>query len=67
MKRRKRCLHGMDIPRCVRRSREGRNMGFLELAAARYSVRSYSDRPIETEKMEKILKAGQLAPTAVNF
>lgn len=42
-------------------------MGFLELAAARYSVRSYSDRPIETEKMEKILKAGQLAPTAVNF
>ncbi|MEY8429591.1 nitroreductase family protein [Lachnospiraceae bacterium 48-42] len=42
-------------------------MGYLELAVARYSVRSYSERPIETEKMEKILKAGQLAPTAVNF
>ncbi|NBI17497.1 nitroreductase [Neglecta sp. X4] len=42
-------------------------MDFLELAADRYSVRSYSDRPIEPEKMERILKAGQLAPTAVNF
>lgn len=42
-------------------------MAFLELAADRYSVRSFSDRPIEPEKMDKILKAGQLAPTAVNF
>lgn len=42
-------------------------MEFLELAAGRYSVRAFSDRPIEPEKMEKILKAGQLAPTAVNF
>ena len=42
-------------------------MDFLELAADRYSVRSYSDRLIEPEKMERILKAGQLAPTAVNF
>ena len=33
-------------------------MDFLELAADRYSVRSYSDRPIEPEKMERILKAG---------
>ena len=42
-------------------------MDFLQLAADRYSVRSFSDRPIEQEKMEQILKAGQLAPTAVNF
>lgn len=42
-------------------------MGFLELAADRYSVRSFSDRPIEQEKMDKILKAAQLAPTAVNY
>lgn len=42
-------------------------MDFLQLAADRYSVRSFSDRPIEPEKMEQILKAGQLAPTAVNF
>ena len=42
-------------------------MDFLQLATDRYSVRSFSDRPIEPEKMEKILKAGQVAPTAVNF
>ena len=42
-------------------------MSFLELAAERYSVRSYSDRPVEQEKTSRILKAAQLAPTAVNF
>ncbi len=43
------------------------NMDFFELAQSRYSVRSFSDREIEPEKMEKILKAGQIAPTALNF
>ena len=42
-------------------------MDFLQLATDRYSVRSFSNRPIEPEKMEKILRAGQVAPTAVNF
>ena len=42
-------------------------MTFLELSEERYSVRSYSDRPIEQEKMNKILRAAQLAPTAVNY
>ena len=42
-------------------------MTFLELAENRYSDRSYSDRPIEQEKMDRILRAGQVAPTAVNF
>ena len=42
-------------------------MTFLELAENRYSVRSYSDRPIEQEKMDRILRAGQVAPTAVNY
>lgn len=42
-------------------------MDFMELAADRYSVRSFSDRPVEQEKIDKILKAAQLAPTAVNF
>lgn len=42
-------------------------MDFLQLATQRYSVRSFSDRPIEPEKMERILEAGQVAPTAVNF
>ena len=42
-------------------------MEFLELAAQRYSVRSFSDRPVEREKIDLILKAAQLAPTAVNY
>ena len=42
-------------------------MTFLELAENRYSVRSYSDKPIEPEKMDCILRAGQVAPTAVNY
>lgn len=40
---------------------------FLSLAKSRYSTRSFTDRRVEPEKLEKILKAGQAAPTAVNF
>ena len=40
---------------------------FLELATERFSVRSFSDRPIEDEKLELILQAAKVAPTAVNF
>ena len=32
----------------------------------RTSVRSYEERPVETEKIEKILKAAMAAPSAVN-
>ena len=42
-------------------------MDFMELAKERYSVRSYSGKPVEQEKIDLILKAAQLAPTAVNF
>ncbi len=42
------------------------NKDFLELAETRHSVRSFSNKPIETEKLEKILRAGQVAPTAAN-
>ncbi len=42
-------------------------MDFLEFAKERYSVRSFSQQPIEEEKMQKILQAGQVAPTALNF
>ena len=41
-------------------------MDFLQLMEQRYSVRSYSGKPIEQEKLDKILQAGRLAPTAVN-
>ena len=40
---------------------------FLELMEERYSVRSYSDRPVEDEKLQRILRAGQVAPTGCNF
>lgn len=40
---------------------------FLTLAKERYSVRSYSGRKVEPEKIEKILEAAKLAPTAVNY
>ena len=42
-------------------------MSFLELAKARYSVRSFQDRPIEEEHLNMILEAGRVAPTACNF
>ena len=41
-------------------------MTFQELARARYSVRSFKDAPIEQEKMDLILEAGRVAPTACN-
>lgn len=41
-------------------------MSFEDLLKERYSVRNFSDRPLEKEKLNKILEAGRLAPTAVN-
>lgn len=42
-------------------------MTFMELAEKRYSVRKFSSRPVEDEKLERILQAGRVAPTAKNF
>lgn len=42
-------------------------MDFLEIAKKRYSVRSYSDRKVEGEKLDKILQAAHIAPTAANL
>jgi nitroreductase len=41
-------------------------MDFLELAKKRYSVRAYQKRPVEQEKIDLILQAGRVAPTAAN-
>ena len=41
-------------------------MQFMDLAKARFSVRKYSDRMVEPEKLEQILEAGRMAPTAKN-
>ncbi|MDR1539159.1 MAG: nitroreductase family protein [Clostridiales bacterium] len=41
-------------------------MNFSQLSQKRYSVRSYKNDPIEPEKLNEILEAGRLAPTACN-
>ena len=39
-------------------------MDYFECIAARRSVRAYTSDPVEEEKLEKLLKAARLAPTA---
>ena len=41
-------------------------MYFEKLAAERYSLRKFSDRPVEPEKLLQILETGRNAPTAHN-
>ena len=41
-------------------------MEFLELATKRYSVRSYKSDPVEDDKLQKVLEAACIAPTAAN-
>lgn len=40
---------------------------FIELARERYSVRKYKDAPVEQEKLDRIIEAGRIAPTARNL
>jgi nitroreductase len=42
-------------------------MEFQKVVAARYSCKKYGARPVEPEKLEAILNAGRLAPTAKNL
>ncbi|MDO5113429.1 MAG: nitroreductase family protein, partial [Planctomycetia bacterium] len=41
-------------------------MDFLALAKDRYSVRKLDSREVEKEKLDSILQAARLAPTACN-
>ena len=41
-------------------------MEYLELIAARYSVRAYRPDPVEDGKLQAVLEAARLAPTAAN-
>lgn len=41
-------------------------MDFATLSAARYSLRKFSDRPVEPEKLAAVLEAAHNAPTAHN-
>ena len=42
-------------------------MDFIEIAKKRYSVRSYKEKKVEEEKLERILEAAHVAPTAANL
>ena len=42
-------------------------MTFLDLAKQRYSERYFDSKPIEKEKLNRILEAGRIAPTGCNY
>ena len=42
-------------------------MDFITIAKTRCSIRSYTDQKVEPEKLEKILEAAHVAPTAANL
>ena len=42
-------------------------MDFMELVKKRYSVRKFSERTVEREKLDAVLFAGNIAPTAKNL
>lgn len=42
-------------------------MEFAELAKNRYSERDFDRRPVEREKLDQILEAGRVVPTACNY
>lgn len=41
-------------------------MDFMDISKMRITVRWFDPRPVEQEKIEKILEAGRWSPTAVN-
>ena len=44
-----------------------KGMTFMDLAKSRYSERYFDPRPVEREKIDKILEAGRTSPTACNY
>lgn len=42
------------------------NLNFLELAKSRQSVRAYTDKPVEKDKITQCLEAARIAPSACN-
>ncbi len=42
-------------------------MDFIEIAKKRYSVRGYKGKKVEEEKLQKVLDAAHVAPTAANL
>lgn len=48
------------------KAQDNMDKSFINLATERYSVRSFTDQKVEQDKLDLILRAGQVAPTAVN-
>ncbi|SHF01465.1 Nitroreductase [Mariniphaga anaerophila] len=42
-------------------------MKFSQLLTRRYSVRNFKSTPVDTQKLEQVLEAARMAPSAVNF
>jgi nitroreductase len=45
---------------------QGGTVTFSDLVRSRYSVRAFQNRPVEREKLDAVLEAGRLAPSACN-
>lgn len=43
-----------------------KKIDFMELVMQRYSVRAYSNNPVEQEKIDRCIEAARLAPSACN-
>lgn len=56
----------MKLPDWIFRDRGYDGMDFMEISKKRRTVRKFAQRPVEAEKVEKILEAGRWSPTAVN-
>ncbi len=41
-------------------------MNYFETIHKRYSVRAYKDKPVEQDKLDKVIESAIVAPTAVN-
>lgn len=53
--------------RWLSKIKEGKEMGFMDLAQARFSVREYSDRPVEKEKREREVSGSEEVADAVEI
>jgi nitroreductase len=42
-------------------------MDFIQLAKTRYSCRNFDIKPVEQEKLDLVLEAGRIAPSAANL
>ena len=66
--RRKMCIRDRNMSIKLYSTKKGVTMmNFIEIAKKRYSVRNYSGKKVEKEKLDKILQAAHVAPTAANL